>query len=183
MFFSCVTRTTGQTSSNQWPSHIHRLSTTLTPLLPPPSPTIRPPGRMGATGLSVNRLPPSPLLRHSSHPRPLHSLPPPPTPARLFLLHHCHLLSPTHPPPPRLALSRPSHRCTTHQSICTPLRMPVRWPWGRGGVCWRVRAEPSPCSWMGEWRSPQPKNKLFFLFLAAFSRSVLSLFRLPNNCV
>lgn len=172
MFSSRVTRTTGQTSSNRWPSHIHHLSTTLTPLLPPPSPTTRPPGRMGATERRVNCLPPSPLLRHSSHPRPLRSLPPPPTPALLLLLCHCLLLSPTHPPPP-LSLSHPSHQCTTHQSICIPLRTPVRWPWGRGGACWRVRVELSLCSWMGEWCSPQPKNKPFFLFLAAFSRFVL----------
>lgn len=26
---------------------------------------------------------------------------------------------------------------------------------------------------MGEWRSPQPRNKPFFLFLASFSRSIL----------
>lgn len=174
MFSSGVTRTTGQTSSNQWPSHIHLLSTTLTPLLPLPSPTTRPPGLMGAMEQSLICLSPSLLLRRSSHPCPLRSLPPPPTLALLLLLRQCHLLSPTHPPPPHLSLSHPSHRCTTHRSICTPLRTPVRWPWGRGEACWRVRVELSLCSWMGEWRSPRPKNKPFFLFLAAFfSRSDL----------
>lgn len=126
MFSSRVTRTTGQTSSNRWPSHTHRPNTTLTPLLPLPSPTTWPPGRMGATRQSLTRLPLSPLLRCSSHPCPLHLLPPPPTPA--LLLCHSRLPSPTHPPPPRLSLSRPSHRCTTHRSICTPPRTPVRWP-------------------------------------------------------
>lgn len=137
MFSSRGTRTPGQTSSNRWPSPTHRPSTTFTPLAPLPSPT-RPPGRMGAVERSLNRLPPSPHLHPSFHPRPQRSLPRPPTLAHFL---HLHLLSRTHPPPlppppppPPLSWSLPSHRCTTHRSTCTPLRTPVRWPWGRGGA-------------------------------------------------
>lgn len=115
-------------------------------------PTTRPPDLTRTANQRVNTLLYSPLLPLPSplHPLPLHLHP---SILVLVLLLFLHLLSLIHPlpPPPPLSSSRLSLRCITHQSTCTPLRMRVRWPWGRGGACWRVRVEPYHCSLMGEW--------------------------------
>lgn len=136
---------------------------------------------MGAVEQRVDTLLHSPLWLPSSHPHLLPSLLPPPTPVLLFLL--LHLLSLTHPlpPPPRLFSLRLSHQCITHPSTSTPLRTHVRWPWGRGGACWRVRVEPCLCSLMGEWCSLQPitQMNLFSAFYPPQTFSILVLFKLP----
>lgn len=141
-------RTTGQTSSNPWRSHapLPPPLTTLTPPAPPglslhrpdplAPPTARAPDPAGSSAPSLlsSRRPPPPLPPRPPRPRP-------PTPPRR---------------PPLPSSSPRSRQSTTPPSNSTPPTTPVRWPWGRGGACWRggasqrVRAEPRPRSSTGE---------------------------------
>ncbi|MEQ2256989.1 hypothetical protein ILYODFUR_029727, partial [Ilyodon furcidens] len=119
----------------QWPQSLS--------VLPP---TTKPPDLMGIADLRVHTLLYIHLSPPSSPRHPLLSLLPHPT-----LLPSLHILAPLllwsltrplHPLPPTfLSWFRLSHQCITHRSTSTPLRMRVRWPWGKGGACWRVREE------------------------------------------
>ena len=141
-------RATAQTSSNQSPSTA-TLFLLLLPVLifipspptpsPPRTPTTTPDPPASPRPHVIPSLPPSP-------PRPLPSLLPssrvtlPPF-LLLLLLLLLLLMAPPALHPPRLALWCPSRPSITRPSISTRTTMPVRWPWGRGGACWRVRVE------------------------------------------
>lgn len=87
-------------------------------------------------GRGHHTYPPFPLMHLLLHP-----------PPQLKTLIHrlCPLLLMAHP---IIYQWCPALQCITRPSVSTPMRMPVRLPWARGGACWKARVK--ALSWMGK---------------------------------
>lgn len=138
MCFSSISRMILWKSSNPFPWQ-HPFHVPLTSQTPPTS--LHPPIRALSCWEGRGHCAQPPF--HPPHPL-LHP------PRRLkSLIHRLRPVPLTPGPPHPISYMRcPAHRSITRPLICTPMRTPVRWPWVRGGACWRVRVR--AYSWLGK---------------------------------